>query len=67
MSNTNQTPIAVVTRTLPSSAVAEPQAPASNGKGTTPLPVTEQSKSKKKCIVLSLIRHGQVWPLAFRF
>ena len=47
-------------------AVAETQVPSSlDGQGTL-LKVAEPQKSKKKCIVLSLIRHGQVCSLLFR-
>jgi len=40
---------------IPSSAAAETQVP--NGHST---PITEPVKSNKRCLVLSLIRHGQV-------
>jgi hypothetical protein len=45
---------------IPSSAAAETQVP--DGHGTS---ITEPVKSNKKCLVLSLIRHGQVHPLPF--
>jgi len=58
MSNPSSVPI-------PSSAAAENfQVPASDGQGP---PVTESLKSGKKCLVLSLIRHGHVRAPLFIF
>ena len=48
-----------------SSAAAETQVPAEHGSPGTAVMVTEPVKSKKKCIVLSLIRHAEVRPPLF--
>ena len=45
----------------PNSATAEIQVPLSDGQPK----VAEPPKSRKKCLVLSLIRHGQVRYLLF--
>ena len=55
MSNPTSSPI-------PSSATAENQVPASDRQDP---PVTEPVKGRKKCFVLSLIRHGEVRPSIF--
>jgi len=53
----------------PNSATAETQLPVGDGQGIPPrvTEVTEPPKSKKKCLVLSLIRHGQVHPLLISY
>ena len=47
---------------ISSSAAEENQVPASNERDPQ-APVTEVPKARKKCLVLSLIRHGEVCSL----
>jgi hypothetical protein len=50
---------------IQSTPIAETQVHASDGQDTPLVVPTEPLKTKKKCLVLSLIRHGQVRPLRF--